>query len=59
MKDNEGFVLKTDLIIKFMELTRQSRPTAFRKFKKVSELFEEKKVGKSPYIKWKVIDNEV
>ena len=59
MKDNEGVVLKTDLIIKFMELTRQSRPPAFRMFKKVSELFEEKKVGKSPYIKWKVIDNEV
>ncbi len=55
-KDNEGFVLKTDLIIKFMEITRQSRPTAFRKFKKVSELFDEKKVGKSPYVKWRVIE---
>tara|TARA_R110001592_G_scaffold362464_2_gene676316 strand:- start:290 stop:1753 length:1464 start_codon:yes stop_codon:yes gene_type:complete len=58
-KDNEGFVHKTELIIKFMSLTSSSRPTAFRKFKKISALFDEKKIQKSPYVKWKVSDNEV
>ena len=58
-KDEEGYVHKTQLIVKFMELTSTSRPTAFRKFKKIASLFDEKKIQKSPYVKWRVNDNEV
>lgn len=58
-KDNEGFVHKTELIIKFMALTNSSRPTAFRKYKKIAALFDEKKIQKSPYVKWRVSDDEV
>ena len=42
-----------------MEVTSTSRPTAFRKFKKIEALFTEKKVGKSPYVKWKVNEDEI
>ena len=53
-KDEDGFVLKTNLINTFMKIANVARPTAFRKYKKIASMFEEKKKGVSPYLKWKV-----
>jgi hypothetical protein len=37
-----------------MKIANVARPTAFRKYKKIASMFEEKKKGVSPYLKWKV-----
>jgi hypothetical protein len=57
-KEDDGTILKSLVINEFMQIARQSRPTAFRKYKKVNGVnndtyFIESKIGKSVYVRWR------
>ena len=53
-KDNEGWVNKSELVRKTMELGRLSRAQVYNRLKKVgNEVFESMKIGRSVYLRLK------